>query len=268
LFTYLVSLVVVRCVKEDILLARNAQNTSKVTNKVIAAIIRSIWYQVTKEPFCVDMNYLSRVCDKLCPSMDKIKSDLGITLSIQIATIDTDSNAGSIIVRVLTSASNTLCADMLRNVLAVIGLLGTTYSFMIPSMLSKILNRVDLFDGGAAILRKECKIKDMVNVNGGYNIYPTKFDKPYVILALDKTIRLGHNRTNAVRLCNAIKQSLISNDGGFIAAPSRAKPSQFSACIFAKRAEQDLNIQQTQEHNEEPKLDLDELLTPCKGAHK
>ncbi len=90
--------------------------------------------------------------------MDNIKSDLGILLSTQISTIDTNANTGSNMIRVLTSGSDTLCADMLRNTLAVIKLLGSLYAFMIPSELSKLLNRVDLFDEGAALLKAEHQV--------------------------------------------------------------------------------------------------------------
>ena len=85
----------------DVTHARDAQNTRKVSSLVVAAVVRSVWYdeKVPTASLLVEMKYVSNLCDACFPAMNNNdESDIGIMLTDQIAAIEGDASAGSNII--------------------------------------------------------------------------------------------------------------------------------------------------------------------------
>lgn len=214
--------------------ARDAQNTKKVGSLVVAAVIRSVWHnnKGTDVPLPVDMKYLSKLCDGCFPNMDgKDKSDVGIMLTDQIASIEGDANAGNNIVAVLTSVPNVLASNMIRHLLECIKLLGTIYAFMLPYDLSALLNRVNVLNQGVVVLNDKIDENSMVRPHGGFNIKGQRMSEARFIKAFNNTVKLGNKRFDATRLCKCIENNMVSGDGTFTGVPSNAKVSKFSIAL-------------------------------------
>ena len=251
---------------DDMAPARDGQNTAKIKTDVMYAVIRSIWQQENKTVIPIGKPYLSRVCSACFPDLAKgQQSDLGILLSHQIGTIDTDLNSGSNIVLTLTSSNNTLNAAMLHAMLIVIKLLGTVYAFMLPIELSQLLNRVVLFRDNGVQLRDTIDESAMVRPRGGYNVAKKMFEATSTTKALAKMVNLGNKKSDAKRLCTAVEQSLVGADGTLQGTPSKAKPSQFSTLFQHRNMQSDTTPTTSSGTNAQCAVTLDDMMTPRKA---
>jgi len=246
--------------------AKDAQVTKKVSSAVVAAVIRSIWYDNMglNIPLPLDMKYLSSLCNACFGSMDGAsKSNVGVMLTEQIASIDSDANAGSYIIAVLTSTSNVLASNMRKMLLDCIKLLGTTYAFMIPYELAALLNRVTTFSEDKTLLNGSVNETVMVRPHGGYNIKGDAFTEPRYMKAFIKTTKIGNTKPNATRLCKAIEQNMVTGTGDFICELSNAKISEFSKAINKDTINKNKNTASASLLSE-----VEQALTPTKKLTK
>ena len=115
---------------------------------------------------------------------------------------------------------------MKRSLLLTIERLGTYYTFMIPTALADLLNRVTMFHSDGMQLRPEPDYRTIVFRNQGFNIVSEDYMyESRVLMAFRKTIVGNHNKPVAQAFCHPISSLKIDHDGKFMEGSSNVKLS-------------------------------------------
>lgn len=239
---------------------RDANNTRAVNTRVPAAIITSLWLTHHKgKVFPVKFDYMCRLCAACFGELDtKTRSDIGVSLSFYIDQIGSNGDVGNHILTALSGTQTQAKADMMRNLMGMINLLGTYYAFMLPIELSSLLNRVNNISVGEFILADKADEDSMVCPYGGFNrvAEDVMYDKR-ITKALGIASKPSHTRMSATKLCKSIESSTIDSDGKYIEIGTHRKPSAFNTS----------STTQTNTSTDTRSLpNILELLTPIKSS--
>lgn len=191
-------------------------HTRQVSSTVPACIIRSCWYKSTnKSDMGVTMKYLKALCNCVFPSLGpQVKSELGIMLSRHIDAHENNSLAGDNMMMVLCGDNNVTLSEGRMAIIRCMKLLGTKYSFMLPSELSTMLAKVDSMREGVVVFGRLSDPNDIMFAGQGYDLVSLKLiDQPKVRKGLKRLHLSNPNKTAIRTFLKSIKEGTLDNDG-------------------------------------------------------
>jgi hypothetical protein len=127
------------------------------------------WYKHYNKEMPVTMEYLKKLCDAVCPTLDtSVKSELGIRLRTYIDNHDSNVEIGNSMLLVLSGSNVVTASDGRRAILGLLKGLGTKFAFMLPKSMSELLGRVDVIHTGAIVMATKNASDGVIGLGSGH----------------------------------------------------------------------------------------------------
>jgi hypothetical protein len=201
---------------------KSSVHTKQVSSTVPACVIRSCWYKHYNKEMPVTMEYLKKLCDAVCPTLDtSVKSELGIRLRTYIDNHDSNVEIGNSMLLVLSDSNDVTASDGRRAILGLLKGLGTKFAFMLPKSMSELLGRVDVIHTGVIVMATKNASDGVIGLGSGYDIMAEKvINRPRVFMGLKSLAKSNPTNQDIKYFLNAIRQGYIDDKGKITTVPS------------------------------------------------